>query len=96
MQRPWSLEALVCVISETSLRLRSSSIGIRSIGRRTRGDLIEMYKVANEHKPIEWVNFPKLSSNLEIKGPAMGVKDNSNELPEIAVSSSSYKSSLEK
>ena len=44
---------------------------------RIRGDLIEIYKVANEQEQIEWVNFPKLRSNLEIKEPAMGVRSNS-------------------
>ena len=44
---------------------------------RIRGDLIEMYKVVNEQEQIEWVNFPKLRSNLEITGPAMGVRGNS-------------------
>ena len=45
--------------------------------RRTRRDLIEMYKVVNEHEQIEWVSFPKLRANLEITGPAMGVRGNS-------------------
>ena len=45
--------------------------------RRKRGDLFEMYKVVNEHEQIEWVNFSKLRSYLEITGPAMGVRGNS-------------------
>ena len=35
-----------------------------------------MYKVVNKHEQIECVNFQKLRSNLEINGPAMGVKGN--------------------
>ena len=41
--------------------------------KRTRGDLIEMHKVVNEQEQIECV---KLRSNLEITGPAMGVRGN--------------------
>ena len=44
--------------------------------RRTRGDLIEMYKVVNEQEQIEWMSFPKLRSNLEITGPAVVVRSN--------------------
>ena len=44
--------------------------------RRTRGDLIEMYKVVNEQEQIKWDNFLKLKSNLEITGPKMGVRGN--------------------
>ena len=43
---------------------------------RIRGDLFEMYKVVNEQEQIKWGNFPKLRSNLEITGPAMGVSGN--------------------
>ena len=42
--------------------------------RRTRGDLIEMYKVINEQEQIEWMRFRKLRSNLEITWLAMGVR----------------------
>ena len=36
-----------------------------------------MYKVVNEQEQIEWMNFPKLRSNLEITGPVMNVRGNS-------------------
>ena len=45
--------------------------------RRTRGNIIEMYKVVNEHEQIGWVNFLKLRSNLEIIRHAIGVRDSS-------------------
>ena len=35
-----------------------------------------MYKMVNEQEQIEWLNFPKLRSNLEITGPAIGFKEN--------------------
>ena len=42
--------------------------------RRKGGDLIEMYKVVNEQKEIDWVNFPNLRSDLEHTGHAMGMQ----------------------
>ena len=64
--------------SELSYEERLRRMNLTTLNdRRIRGDLIEMYKVVNEQEQIEWVNFPKLRSNLEITGPAMGVRGNS-------------------
>ena len=59
--------------------------------KRTRGDLIEIYKVVNEQEPNEWVNFPKLRSNLEITCSAMGVRDNSRRIRRESFKSKSRK-----
>ena len=42
---------------------------------RIRSDL--MYKIyANKCEPIDWVNFVSLRSNLELTGPAIGLRGN--------------------
>ena len=67
-----------CEFSELSYEERLRRMKSTTLNdRRIRGDLIEMYKVVNEQEHIEWVNFTKLRSNLEITGPAMEVNGNS-------------------
>ena len=44
--------------------------------RRVKGGLIEMYKVVSGREDIDWVYPPNRISNLELEGPASGVRRN--------------------
>ena len=59
--------------SERLRRLKLSSLK----DRRTRGDLIEMFKVQKGLEKIEWVKPPLLTKNDGLLGPASGVRGNS-------------------
>ena len=59
--------------SERLRRLKLSSLK----DRRTRGDLIEMFKVQKGLEKIEWVKPPLLTKNDGLLGPASSVRGNS-------------------
>ena len=44
--------------------------------RRVRGDLIEMYKVVRGLDEIEWTKSPLLRTDIDLEGPAQGVRGN--------------------
>ena len=39
-------------------------------------DLVEMYKAVNEQEEINWINCPKLRSDLEHRGPTTIIRGN--------------------
>ena len=44
--------------------------------RRVRGDVIEMYKVERGLDEIEWTKTPVLKTDIDLVGPAQGVRGN--------------------
>ena len=56
---------------------RLNRINITSLkDRRVRGDLIGMYKVVRGLDEIEWTKSPLLRTDIDLEGPAQGVRGN--------------------
>ena len=66
--------SIPCVFSRLNYEERLRRMKFTTLNDRRTIEGIKMYKVMNEQKQIECLNFPKLKSNLEITGPAMGVR----------------------
>ena len=61
--RNWSYSERLAVLGLTTLE-----------DRRTRGDLIQLFKIKNGFNNVNWVRSPTLCSSLSQSGPVQGIR----------------------